>query len=199
MIRCKPSIASLICCFILSSLVITNIVKAASDKQEHLSREIRVTGDNAKTVVLTIKDLEAMGQVFLSRVRTYTGVYDYVGVPLKDIIRKAGFPKRFHHWGRYVFNVKGIDGNFAVFSCGEIFNRRDGAKIMVMFKRRSAGSQEACRYLKSREGGMFCLISPDDQVVDRRTVKWVSDVIIYYGGSRYEAIKDESTKGHTTD
>ncbi|MBW2020300.1 MAG: hypothetical protein JRI65_09900 [Deltaproteobacteria bacterium] len=179
--------------FTFSLLVITT----AYAVEEYYSKEIRVSGDNAKTVTLTLKDLEAMSQVLLNNVRVYTGVYDYVGVPLRDVIRRAGFPKRLHHWGRFVFMVKGLDGNFAVFSCGEIFNRRDGSRIVIVFKRRYAGSQGAFQYLKPRLGGMFCLITPDDKVIDRRTVKWVSDIHIYYGGPQYEAGTDDSRKGHT--
>jgi len=178
----------LACCLILPFLA-TAIITPAYPGEKYYSKKIRVTGDNAKTVTLTIKDLEAMGQVFLRNVKTYTGVYDYVGIPLRDVIRKAGFPRRFHHWGRFVFNIRGLDGNFAVFSCGEIFNRRDGAKTVIVFRRRSAGSQDPFQYLKPRLGGMFCLLSPDDQIVDRRTIKWVSDIIIYYGGPQYKRNK----------
>lgn len=175
----------LIGCSIISFFIISNIITTVHADEEHYSKEIRVTGDNAKTVTLTLEDLEAMGQVLLSRVRLLSGVYDYIGVPLKDIIRKAGYPKRSQHWWRFVFVVKGLDGNFSVFSCGEIFNRREGSRIVIVFKRRSSDSQDAFQYLKPRLGGMFCLITPDDEVVDRRTVKWVSDVIICYGGPQY--------------
>jgi len=171
----------LIYCCIVSFFIITTIIITAYADEEYYSKEIRVTGDNAKTVTLTIEDLEGMSQVFLRSVRVYSGVYDYIGVPLKDIIREAGFLKGSHHWERFVFVIKGLDGNLAVFSSGEIFSRREGSRIGIVFKRRLAGSQQAFQYLKPRLGGMFCLITPDDEVIDRRTVKWVSDVNIFYG------------------
>lgn len=190
----------LTCCSIVSFFVITTIIVTAYADEEYYSKEIRVTGDNAKTVTLTIEDLEGMSQVFLSGVRVYSGDYDYIGVPLKDVIKKAGFQKRFHHWQRFVFVVKGLDGNLAVFSCGEIFGRREGNRVVIVFKRRSAGSQDAFQYLKPRLGGMFCLIAPDDEVVDRRAVKWVSDVNIYYGvPPQHEEDKKDAQEGQPKD
>lgn len=186
----------LIYCCIVSFFIINTIIITAYADEEYYSKEIRVIGDNAKTVTLTIEDLEGMSQVFLRSVRVYSGVYDYIGVPLKDIIREAGFPKGSHHWERFVFVVKGLDGNLAVFSSGEIFSRREGGRIVIVFKRRLAGSQQAFQYLKPRLGGMFCLIAPDDQVVDRRTVKWVSDVNIFYGvPPQYEEDKKDAQEG----
>ena len=171
-------------------LVLSFVLAPAYADEKYHSREFTMTLGNSKPVTFTVEDFEAMAQVFLSGIRLYTGTSDFIGVPLKDLIQEAGFARKLTLLRKFIFVVRGLDGNFALFSCGEIFNRRDGNSVVIAFKSRSSGSDQAFRYIKPRSGGIFLLIAPNDRVIDKRTVRWVSEINIFSGKPRYNGDKN---------
>jgi hypothetical protein len=86
--------------------------------------------------------------------RGYHGLKTFGGVPLKDILSKAGVPQGVD----VVILASAPDGYRALFSYGELFLRPEGERILI------ADTLSAVRL---DENGRFILIPPDDLAADR--------------------------------
>jgi hypothetical protein len=86
--------------------------------------------------------------------RGYHGLYKFDGVPLKDILIKAGSAEGIN----LAVLVSAPDGYRALFSYGELFLRPDGDRILVADMKNK---------IRLDEDGKFIVIPPDDLAADR--------------------------------
>jgi hypothetical protein len=86
--------------------------------------------------------------------RGYHGVKKFSGVPLKDILSKAGATQGID----VVILASAPDGYRALFSYGELFLRPEGERILVA---------DTLNGIRLDENGRFILIPPDDLAADR--------------------------------
>lgn len=166
--------------------------KAIEKKKDYYVSEIKISGDVVRPATLTLEDLRKMRQITLrsvpkmARYKGYLGMYDYIGVPLKDVIETAGLVGGLYKRARFFVVVRAPDGFRATFSWGEIFNRHDGEQIIIALKSRQVRNarnelvdEQGFQDLKPRWGGAFRMVVPNDsQYSDERSVKWVWEIKI---------------------
>ena len=150
--------------------------------------------NNADPLELTVSAIEQLPTfevrcvAKIASYRGFLGIYDYIGVPLTEVIRLAGFDRDLHTRQQLLFVIYGADGFYASFSWGELFNMH-GTQVMLAIKSRLVRDddnqlieEEQFQPLRASWGGAFRLIVPgDNKYPDMRSIKWVNR--IYCGDS----------------
>ncbi len=167
----------------------------AKEKKDYYVSEIKISGDVVQSTTLTLEDLKKMRQTTLRsvpqmvRLRGYLGIYDYIGVPLKNVIERAGLAGSKYKRAKYFFVLKAPDGFISTFSWGELFNRHDGEQTIIALKSRQVrnAKNEIVNNIEFHDlepswGGAFRMVVPNDTIYsDERSVKWVSEIYIENG------------------
>ncbi len=167
----------------------------AEEKNDYYVSEIKISGDVVRSTTLTIENLRKMRQTTLRSVRKmvrsrgYLGIYDYIGVPLKNVIERAGFAGSKYEQSKHFFVLKAPDGYISAFSWGELFNRYDGEQTIIALKSRKIRNAKneivndrEFHDLKPLWGGAFRMVVPNDSIYsDERSLKWVSEIYIGNG------------------
>lgn len=132
----------------------------ADRDQELYSSEFTITGD-VKTPT-TIKTLEGPRKTLMVKHvgegKGYHGIHSSGGVPLKAVLEKTGVTDHLSTGLNTVFLISAPDGYRSLFSYGELFLDPSGDRVII-------ADRQDDKPIK--KGGKFCLIPPDDALLDR--------------------------------
>jgi hypothetical protein len=136
----------------------------AHGEPSSVSKELRVTGEVERQLVLSPDDLRGIG----SR-RGVATAQGYAGVRLVDVLEEARIRSDVPRALRRTYIVAiATDGYQAVFSWGELFNTAIGRDVIVAVDRDA---------LPLRDGeGRFALVSLADLRPGPRHVKWLARI-----------------------
>lgn len=176
-------------------IMLFGTLSIAKEKKDYYVSEIKISGDVVRSTTLTLEDLRKMRQTTLNsvpklvRYRGYLGIYDYIGVPLRNVIERAGLAGSKYKQAKHFFVLRAPDGFLTVLSWGEVFNRHDGEQIIIALKSRQVRNAKneliddlKFHDLKPRWGGAFRMVIPNDSMYsDERSLKWVSEIYIGNG------------------
>ncbi len=137
---------------------------AAHSEPSSVSRELRVTGEVERQLVLSPEELRDIGAR-----RGMVAAQGYAGVRLADLLEEARIRSDAPRALRRTYVVAlATDGYQAVFSWGELFNTSIGREVIVAIERDA-------QPLRDGEG-RFTLVSLADLRPGPRHVKWLTRI-----------------------
>ena len=175
---------------------LTVYAQDGKDGSDKTSETLTIVDSDGSHVTLTAKELREMPQVtaeqciWFGKSSGYIGIYDYTGVPLSEILKRAektATAKEYLQENSYVV-FKGTDGYQVLASWTELMESPDGRRALIALDKDGEPLEPS--------EGQFRLVLPGDKYVGR-SVKWLASIEIHRAEGFVDLVPKDKVSGES--